>query len=495
VTAYYNEKDPYAAEWLRRLMLCSLIPWGDVDERSIEDVTPDDLKPYTRCHFFAGIGIWSLALQRAGWPDDRPIWTGSCPCQPFSAAGKGAGFTDERHLWPHWFHLIAQCRPPIILGEQVASKDGLNWLDLVSSDMEGAGYAVGASDLCAAGFGGAHIRQRLYFVGLANRETGGRREFGRALESGDVRHINGGSDAPSGVALPNGRERQRFTNGEGCQRDGQTTGRDESNGSTEPSSTTRGMADASNSAGQRSLARSVIGEFSSGPGEVPTARATHAPMLGRNAADWLYCRDGKWRPVESCIEPLANAPAFGMGRVCAGTIEALEKEIAEYAETFQRNPSADLRGLWNTLLQADFSEWPTGANYAIHPTKVLFAFVCQLAAQGWRFSESAPCTRKEASTQPMRVLWNRQTAASASYQRRLVGQPAFEPSNPLYFLSSLLARYAHSAWGEALAAHASARSPLAHAAPARVGRLRAYGNGLDLETATGFVEAVMECAP
>ena len=31
------------------------------------------------------------ALRAAGWRDDRPVWTGSCPCQPFSAAGKQVG--------------------------------------------------------------------------------------------------------------------------------------------------------------------------------------------------------------------------------------------------------------------------------------------------------------------------------------------------------------------------------------------------------------------
>ena len=57
----------------------------------------DDIAGYTQCHFFAGIGIWSYALRLAGWPDDRQVWTGSCPCQPFSAAGKGEAFNDERH--------------------------------------------------------------------------------------------------------------------------------------------------------------------------------------------------------------------------------------------------------------------------------------------------------------------------------------------------------------------------------------------------------------
>jgi len=163
--AYYNEIDPFAAAWLRQLMAEGLIAAGEVDERSIEDVYPDDLKGFVQCHFFAGIGVWSLALRMAGWPDDREIWTGSCPCQPFSAAGKGGGFDDERHLWPAFHWLIEKRRPVTVLGEQVASADGLHWLDLVSSDLEGSGYAFGALDTCAAGFSAPHIRQRFYWLG------------------------------------------------------------------------------------------------------------------------------------------------------------------------------------------------------------------------------------------------------------------------------------------------------------------------------------------
>ena len=162
--AYYNEIDPYAAQWLRNLIAAGQIAPGDVDERSIEDVRHDDIRGYTQCHWFAGIGVWSYALRLAGWPDDRSVWTGSCPCQPFSAAGKRAGFADERHLWPAWYHLITECRPPKIFGEQVASADGLGWFDAVQTDMEREGYAIGAADLCAAGVGAPHIRQRLYWM-------------------------------------------------------------------------------------------------------------------------------------------------------------------------------------------------------------------------------------------------------------------------------------------------------------------------------------------
>lgn len=89
--AYYNEIDRGAAAWLRELIGAGLIADGDVDERSIADVKPGDLRGYTQCHFFAGIGGWSLALRLAGWDDARPVWTGSCPCQPFSCAGRHKG--------------------------------------------------------------------------------------------------------------------------------------------------------------------------------------------------------------------------------------------------------------------------------------------------------------------------------------------------------------------------------------------------------------------
>jgi DNA (cytosine-5)-methyltransferase 1 len=135
MVAYYNENEPYAAQWLRNLIAAGHIAPGDVDDRSILEVKADDVRGYTQCHFFAGIGVWSYALRLAGWPDDRPVWTGSCPCQPFSVAGKRAAHADERHLWPAWFALIRECRPVTVLGEQVSGKIGLAWFDHVRADL------------------------------------------------------------------------------------------------------------------------------------------------------------------------------------------------------------------------------------------------------------------------------------------------------------------------------------------------------------------------
>lgn len=165
---FYNEIDPFAASQLRRSIELGKIPPGVVDERSIEDLRPADLSGYTQCHFFAGIAGWPLALAIAGWPEDRPIWTGSCPCQPFSAAGKGAGFADERHLWPSFHWLIEQCRPAIVVGEQVASAAVGPWIDLVLTDLEALDYASWAYAGPAAGVGAKHLRQRTYWAAIAD---------------------------------------------------------------------------------------------------------------------------------------------------------------------------------------------------------------------------------------------------------------------------------------------------------------------------------------
>ena len=194
--AYYNENDAYAAQWLRNLIDAGHIAPGDVDERSIVDVRGDDLGGYTQCHFFAGIGGWSLALRLAGWPDDQHCWTGSCPCQSISVAGHRRGHADERHLWPAFHVLIAERRPAIVFGEQVASKDGREWLAAVRADLEHVGYAVGAADLPAA-CKAPQIRQRLWWVACALRNGWQvRRNFARV----DVK----AERSPEGCALARG---------------------------------------------------------------------------------------------------------------------------------------------------------------------------------------------------------------------------------------------------------------------------------------------------
>jgi DNA (cytosine-5)-methyltransferase 1 len=164
MAAYYNEIDPYVARWLRTLIAAGHIAPGEVDERSIADVGADDLRGFTQCHFFAGISVWSHALRSAGWPEDREVWTGSCPCQAHSSAARGRHI--EPDWWPEWRRLIAARRPREVLGEQVAA--ARDWLAGVRADMEGMAYAFGASNLPAIAVGADHLRPRIYFAGHAD---------------------------------------------------------------------------------------------------------------------------------------------------------------------------------------------------------------------------------------------------------------------------------------------------------------------------------------
>lgn len=166
---YYNEINPFAARWLENLIRAGQIPKGEVDGRDIRNVRPSDLRGFTQCHFFAGIGGWSYALRLAGWPDDSPVWTGSCPCQPFSEAGLQKCEEDERHLWPEFYRLIRECRPPIIFGEQVSSPSGVVWADNVASDLEAIDYAFGSIVFPAISVGAPHKRDRTYFVSYSAR--------------------------------------------------------------------------------------------------------------------------------------------------------------------------------------------------------------------------------------------------------------------------------------------------------------------------------------
>ncbi|MEK6418461.1 MAG: DNA cytosine methyltransferase [Burkholderia gladioli] len=320
MTAYYNEIDPYAAQWLRNLIAAGHIAPGDVDERSVEDVRPDDLRGYTQCHFFAGIGVWSYALRRAGWPDDRPVWTGSCPCQPFSAAGKGLGFADERHLWPSWFHLIGECRPAVVFGEQVASSPVDDWIDLVQADVESLDYALGCVPFPSAGVNAPHIRDRSYWM-----------------------------------AYTDGRQRDGIAVVRGAEFDGQDAGRSKGGRESEPCGSVRRLADADDARSQgRGGMPERAAECAAGPSGVAGGMANAADLRldgrrsskagnGRNAArleserlrdargapstgpadgfwraaDWLLCRDGKWRPVEPGTFPLVDGAPSRVGRLRA----------------------------------------------------------------------------------------------------------------------------------------------------------------------------------
>ena len=339
MTAYYNENNPEAAAWLRELIKAGLIAPGHVDDRSIEDVQPADLDGFTQCHFFAGIGIWSWSLHCAGWPDDRPVWTGSCPCQPFSQAGKGEAFDDPRHLWPTWFRLIRERRPDSILGEQVANGHGLSWLDVVFLGLEEEGYACGAVDSCAAGFGAPHLRQRLYWVadsqgggagaGFRHHGPGGKRgsftpdggDVLRLADAAGARHkrdglqplqrVRPGEESFAGVAglLPARGLEDSSGHGRGAR--GRDHGEDDG-GQPDAAGQDCGLGHAQGrGCGER---RDALEPRQGGHADGANTPNRPVTLNGYwRDADWLLCRDGVWRPVEPGTFPLAHGVACRMG--------------------------------------------------------------------------------------------------------------------------------------------------------------------------------------
>jgi len=335
-TTYYNDNDPLVCAWVRQLMFDGLIPYGVVDSRSILDVKPADLEGFTQCHFFCGIAGWAQALKLAGWLATRPVWTGSPPCQPFSAAGKLEGKDDVRHLAPHFISLVAACRPPVLFGEQVASAGVFGksakrvrgapewaWLDDLSDRLEAAHYAVGASDIPAAGVGAPHIRQRTFFGAVRLAESGGvGRQWGQGSAHGGV---NDGQDAgrvegDNGIArdCQVGPERLADADGRHTCTEGKQCGGE-----------------------QRFEPQDGVPERLA-DGQSPSG--TH--HSGWNDVDWLFCRDGKWRPVKSSVQRVADGIPGGM--VQGGDFLSASQPLAQSTKAARR--VMRLRGYGNAIV-------------------------------------------------------------------------------------------------------------------------------------------------
>ena len=311
--AYYNDNDAYCAQWLRNLIAAGHLPAGDVDERDIRKVSGDDLKGYGQCHFFAGIGGWAYAGRLAGIPDDEPLWTGSCPCQPLSSAGQRKGHADERHLWPAFHALIAECHPATVFGEQVASKLGREWLAGVRADLEHLGYAVGAANLPAAGLGAPHIRQRLWWVADAQGAAAG--------PGHDLRRRQPDPGPGRGLGDPDGA---------GPLPGKQTGAGARHRGAAIPAGGPGG-------AGDTESIRSSGGANSQRSGEAcQPERAIRAQPIGSsdlglwNASDLVPCADGKARRVEPGTFPLADGIPARVGRLRAYGNAIVPQVAAEF---------------------------------------------------------------------------------------------------------------------------------------------------------------------
>ena len=338
MTAYYNENDKQTCAWLRELIKQDLIAPGDVDERDIRDVRSNELIQYEQIHFFAGIGVWSYALRQAGWPDDRPVLTGSCPCQPFSSAGKKDGTKDKRHLWPEMFRVIAGLpeskRPPTIFGEQVAQKAGQAWFDALQADLAREKYAAGLVVFPACSVGAPHLRQRLYWFAdnVEQPNSNGRQQRATCNHDGqkrqrttdqqnnryEVRNDTGDTEPTDGVANVQCKRNLREI-GDSRKTETETQERRQKRRADETwhNSPADGV-EQSNRLNRRAIQKS--GQSARGKCRKSTGNIsdTHGagPINGywRNA-DWIWCRDQKWRPTEPGLAPLVDGSSARMVRL------------------------------------------------------------------------------------------------------------------------------------------------------------------------------------
>lgn len=310
---YYNEIDPYAAQWLRNLIDAGHLPAGDVDTRSIVDVRPDDLAGYAQCHFFAGIGGWALAARLAGWPDDRPLWTGSCPCQPFSVAGKQSGTADERHLWPDFFRLIRGRRPPLIMGDQVAAAVGKDWLDGVFDDLEGVGYSCEAAIAPACAVNAPHRRDRLWFV-AGSKVLADMRGIGSAARISGSKQ---GQERTAGIIDDSGCEGSSLANDSGG-------GRQQGSSAAAPARHRR------------------------------VAAAEGGAGFWHDAA-WIIGHDGKARRAGTRVRRVVDGISTALVGMCAGE-DSEETEVIPMLAHDVQSRTGKLRALGNAIVPAEAAE-------------------------------------------------------------------------------------------------------------------------------------------
>lgn len=363
---WYNEIDSFAAQWLRNLGAAGHLPAGEVETRSIREIAPEDCGA-EQCHFFAGIGGWPLALRLAGWPIGAPVWTGSCPCQPFSVAGRRRAAADERHLWPVWFELIRECRPPVVFGEQVTGPDGLWWLDALSADLEGCGYAFGAAVLPAASVGAPHERHRIYWVaddsgaqrhgGERVAETNGRggSANGRGADvcgcwDPDAWHRKHGMRAgevcinAGGVGDAHGEragERRGARAGEEAQGEGcRGADRGVGDGARAPGAA-RGVVHADRN--EREGEQVHLQPWGSRQAVVDVAGAGSERGAWSDLA-WLPCADGTARPTQPGLRPLAHGVSGRVAVVRTGEQTGAARQTHWYSR------SGALKGLGNAIV-------------------------------------------------------------------------------------------------------------------------------------------------
>jgi len=478
-------------------MLFDHIPQGEVDARSIADVKPEDLKGFTQCHFFAGISGWSYTLKLAKFPEDREVWTGSCPCQPFSVAGKQKGNSDERHLWPVWFDLIRQCKPDLVFGEQVAGAISHGWLDGIQTDLEAEGYAVGHCVLGAHSVGAPHIRQRLYWLGLANskRRKPGQSPSKTTRQRYSVKPTSSSTD--SGLADADGGNAET----ERLQRSRQQRQQPQDGGASKRLAVAESQQQHRSRNARRGRRKSSDGSGVGSPDNKGSqGRSEHAGKHANQLSPWaagefIHCVDGKARraPIsQSTFLFMDDGLLYRMADVRASCAEKIVSEVKTYAAVTKSRPEK-IVSLVRNALDPNTLWQKIGRPNGIPTPKILFDLLRDVLSTLNRAADGGCGAQTSAQNdrRMLRSVWDDIESLLPPCRREPGEQRGAQPTDSLYELSQFLARCGETCWRLSCRTNAVA-FPLAGKVVNRISILRGAGNAIVPQVAQAFIEAFLD---
>ena len=275
----------------------------------------------------------------AGW-EPVDVIAGGFPCKGVSAAGKREGFGHpETVLWREMARAVRELRPRYVLVENVANilglHDGAVWGEVLG-DLAALGYDVTWDCLPAAAVGAPHLRDRVFAVAaLADRMAG---------SASESRDRSGGE-----VARPGEVERaERLHGGVGAAADAVRPGLEGAGVRGAASDRAGAVADSGGERRQQ-VAGSALGDEAAHGGARRDRGQPHRDYVfaghGEDSrpgptngfwrdADWLFCRDGRWRPVEPGTFPLAHGAPARVGRLRAYGNAIVAQTAATFIESY-----------------------------------------------------------------------------------------------------------------------------------------------------------------
>ncbi len=174
---------------------------GELDTHWVSDIKPASVRLLAHHHpEVPNLGDMTEIDYTAAPPID--VLTASWPCQPHSSAGRRLGEADPRALWPHVHRAIAETRPAVFLGENVARITGNGELRRVVRSLAELGYVGAWRCVRASDVGACHRRDRCFVVAV-DPAADTWREAGR-----EPRHTEqGDGTGPAGIGPAESRRR------------------------------------------------------------------------------------------------------------------------------------------------------------------------------------------------------------------------------------------------------------------------------------------------